>query len=35
VTNVLENLTEEQLKEAENLVDLWNSQGAPFDYQLK
>jgi hypothetical protein len=35
VTAVHENMTEEELEEANNIVDLWNSQGAPQDIQLK
>jgi hypothetical protein len=35
VTEVQKNLDEEQLEEAQNLVDLWNEQGAPSDLQLK
>lgn len=35
VTDVLKNMTDEQLEEAQNLVDSWNSKGAPSDHQLK
>jgi hypothetical protein len=35
VTTVLGSLSEKDLKEAENIVDLWNKQGAPPEIQLR
>jgi hypothetical protein len=35
VTTVLESLSKKDLKEVENIVDLWNKQGAPPEVQLK
>jgi hypothetical protein len=29
------NLNDDELKEAEELTDLWNEQGPPADFQLK
>ena len=35
VTTVLNKMSEEELEEAENLVELWNREGGPSDLQLK
>ena len=35
VTTVHKNMTKKDLEEAEELVELWNRKGAPFDVQLK
>ena len=35
VTAVLKNMAEEDLEEAEEIVELWNKQGAPPEVQLK
>jgi hypothetical protein len=35
VTEVHQNMDEEQLEEAERIVDLWNKEGAPADVKLK
>lgn len=35
VTTVLKNLSEEDLEEAQELVDEWNKEGAPADFQLR
>lgn len=35
VTTVLNNMTEEDLEEAQNMVDDWNKEGGPSDVQLK
>jgi hypothetical protein len=35
VTTVLQNMTESELEEAEEMVELWNAQGAPAEVQLK
>jgi hypothetical protein len=35
VTTVIEKLTEEELQEAEELVETWNEQGPPAEFQLK
>jgi hypothetical protein len=35
VTAVLQNMSEEDLEEAENLVEQWNREGAPSELQLK
>lgn len=35
VTTVLKNMTENDLKEAEKILELWNAQGAPSNVQTK
>jgi hypothetical protein len=35
VTAVLKNMDEEDLEEAEMILELWNKEGAPSDVQLK
>ena len=35
VTTVLKNMSEEDLEEAEEIVEEWNTEGAPSDIQLK
>ena len=35
VTKVLNNMSEEDLEEVENIVELWNKEGGPSDLQLK
>lgn len=35
VSTVVENMTEEDRQEADDLVELWNKNGAPSDMQLK
>jgi hypothetical protein len=35
VSTVLENMTKKDLKEANDVVELWNSKGAPQEVQLK
>ncbi len=35
VTTVYQNLSNDELKEAEGILDSWNKQGAPFEKQLK
>jgi hypothetical protein len=35
ITTVLESLSKKDLKEAENIADLWNKEGAPPEIQLK
>ena len=35
VTTVLNNMSEEDLEEVENIVELWNKEGGPSDLQLK
>lgn len=35
VTAVYQNLTNDELKEAEGILDSWNKQGAPFEKKLK
>jgi hypothetical protein len=35
VTTVLNNMSEKELEEAEEIVDSWNKQGAPAEAQLK
>jgi hypothetical protein len=35
VTSVLNKMSEEDLEEAENLVESWNQEGGPSDLQLK
>jgi hypothetical protein len=35
VTTVLKNMTEEEVEEAEEILESWNKQGAPPEIQLK
>ena len=35
VSTVIEKLTEEERQEAEELLELWNEQGPPAEFQLK
>jgi hypothetical protein len=35
VTKVHDDMTKKELEEAENIVELWNKQGAPADVKLK
>lgn len=35
LNSVMGNLNDDELKEAEELTDLWNEQGPPADFQLK
>jgi hypothetical protein len=35
VTTVLKNLSKKDMREAEKMVELWNTQGPPSDVQLK
>lgn len=35
VTTVLKNLSDEDLEEAENILESWNEEGGPSDMQLK
>jgi hypothetical protein len=35
VTTVLKNMSEEDVEEAEEIVETWNKQGAPAEVQLK
>ena len=35
LSKIIRELTEDELKEAEDLVETWNKQGPPPDFQLK
>jgi hypothetical protein len=35
VTTVLENMSEKEVEEAEEILEQWNKEGAPLDVQLK
>jgi hypothetical protein len=35
VTSVLKNMSEEDLEEAQNILEIWNKEGGPSDLQLK